>query len=439
MNKPIEILGSAQAFGFGGITELLALESSLRLDPRGKDVIINLVRNPQFDSVINDIRHRFNILTEKNNTDSYVRSLFNRPALERIDMVLSSYDTAGVFYGWFKNIPVFFYDGMMWFWNLDLYEKKIQYFLDHLRSIKQKNDEFAFINTYEEMAANDYHLTVLLAYYLSNRVYVRDGQNVVQRISRLPNILNKTKIIGAMVDPTYAIYNNLPKEHILVSLSGSLAPTLSYEDNLFFSRGALAFSKEAYDEMSINLPWIFCCHPQLFQSLREEGLFNDLPKNFLVKPSMPYAENLKAISQAYALFISPGFSSVQEAALFGTPVFFLPEQNGGQPTGFSTLTNIQYPTEHNLTVTQHINNGAIQIGEYDVKELYEGISKIWSSEMRSVRQSVIRQFFEVLLNPDSREHLIINQHDAVERLMGGFDGAISTAIDILNYVIGSNE
>lgn len=426
MKDNLNILGAAQAFGFGGISEMCAIEGGFRNDDRSKDCTVHMLEQRQFEAVLKGARQRFQL---------HSGDIFDAE-LPKVDAVVPSYDTAAVFYGWFNDLPVYFYDGMLWFWDFDQYDNKIDAAIEKLEKIKVSSDKEALKRTYNEYLENDFHFTVLIAYHLAKKVYARGAGGVNARISAMGELGNKIKVIGAMIDPSVDP-NEKSKhgEHVLVTLSGSLAPTLSFDQNMVFARGALAFALEAKEKFEVNIPFIFSCHPKIFAQLKKEGLLDSLPSGFTIEPGFPYEKNLEMIRDAYAVFASPGFSSVQEAAHFQTPLFFLPEQNGGQPTGFQTLKNAGYPSEHNLTVTDRLYEGQCDIGDYDTPRLYDGIEKLWSKEMATVRADVLNQFIKVLSDDKGRTALIQGQRKAVSEMIGGFDGAREMVKDLLDDLL----
>jgi hypothetical protein len=138
------------------------------------------------------------------------------------------------------------------------------------------------------------------------------------------------------------------------------------------------------------------------------------------------------IRRAYALFISPGFSSIQEAAYFRTPVFFLPEQNGGQPAQLLMLREAGYDASHNWTVTDTIYAGKPSIGEDDVKTLYQRIEVLWSDQMQPARIASLKRFDAVLEDIGLRNLLVDSQRNTVCNLFGNFDGTKQIIEHILN-------
>ncbi len=427
MENKLQILGAAQAFGFGGISEMCAIEGALRIDPRSEDCTVHMIENTQFKAVVAGSRQRFQL---------HSGDIFDSDQFKDVDVVVPSYDTAAVFYGWFNNLPVYFYDGMLWFWDFEKYEQKLDAEISELESLKASSNLEALKQKYQEYLGNDFHFTVLIAYHLAKKIYARGALGVNERVSAMGELGKKIQVIGAMIDPLVDPNEKSSEgEHVLVTLSGSLAPTLSFEQNMVFARGALAFAREAHDKFEVDIPFIFSCHPKIFEQLTKEGSCDSLPNNFKVVPSFPYEENLRMIRDAYAVFASPGFSTVQEAAHFRTPLFFLPEQNGGQPTGFQTLKKAGYPTEHNLTVTDKIYGGDCNIGDYDTPRLYRNVGELWSDEMAEVREGVLRSFVDALRDKDEREALTNGQREAVSSMIGGFDGAREMVNDLLSDLL----
>ena len=241
MAKPLKILCSAQSFGYGPIAELIGLERALRQDARGVGAQLLLQHNGHSTALLNEVRDRF-VLLEVAPVEPSLESLFDDPTLIEVDAVLSSFDSAAVFYGWFINRPVFFYDGLFWYWQFDQYRDYVPEYLHLLHLARESNDVRAFVATYRRLLETDYHLTVLVAYHLSTKAFVRNGCGVSARLTAYPELAHKTQTVGAVIDPTMESLAGDERAHVLVSLSGSLAPLLTFEQNLIFARGALMFA-----------------------------------------------------------------------------------------------------------------------------------------------------------------------------------------------------
>lgn len=379
LKKPLRILCTAQPFGYGPMAELIALERTFRQDVRGLEAQLLLPRDRHLDGLLDGTKERFELLNVPQGSLP-LEAFLDDPSLKEVDAVLSSFDSAAVFYGWYIKRPVFLYDGLFWFWKFDQYRHSLPEYLDTLHRIRERRDAQALANAYSRLLGIDYHLTMLLAHYLSTWAFIRNGFGVATRLAAYPEFSNKTHTVGAVIDPTINGTTAGKKNHVLVSLSGSIAPLLTFEQNLTFAQGALEFALEAFATLNIGLPWYFCCHPKLHEALAVEGRLRGLPRGFSAVPSFNYQKNLDMIRHAFVLFVSPGFSSVQEAAYFRTPVFFLPEQNGGQPAQFLMLREAGYDNSNNWTVTDIIHTGKAVIGEGDVEALYWGLSHYGVSE-----------------------------------------------------------
>jgi hypothetical protein len=433
MPKFPRLLCIAQQFGFGPMAELIALERAIRADFRGLSLDLTLLNNPHLGPLVKGVHGRFDV---SSSVDGYstLEALFAHHAGESVDAVLSSYDSAAVFYGWFFGRPVYFYDGLFWFWNFDAYRHMASGLLAELQVVRQRRDERGLIEVYHRALAMNYHLTVLLAHQLATWSYVRGGRGVTARLAAYPELAGKIQAVGAVIDPTVGCAPIDARDHVLVSLSGSLAPLLRFEQNLAFARGALALALEAHEILGIGLKWYFCCHPQIHECLAREGRLINLPSRFLAVSSYDYRTNLDMIARAFALFVSPGFSSIQEAAYFQTPVFFLPEQNGGQPAQFTMLRAAGYDASFNWTVTDVVYNSQLVIGEDDIAALYKGIDAIWSNSMSDARRAALRRFSTTLKDRCQRSNLVNRQREAVLQLFGSFDGAEKTAKHILDHM-----
>jgi hypothetical protein len=438
MTKLSRILCVAQHFGFGPMAELIALGGALRAEGRGSRLGLALLNNPHLRPLVNGVRGNFDLLPTAN-VSSPLDALLahHHHADEAADAVLSCYDSAAVFYGWFVGRPVFFYDGLFWFWKFDPYRHLVPELLSELDVVRKRRDERGLVDVYRRTLAIDYHLTVLLGHQLATWSYARCGHGVKARLAAYPELASKTRIVGAVIDSTVSCVPTDTRDHILVSLSGSLAPLLHFNQNLAFARGALTFALEAREVLDIGLPWFFCCHPQLHDQLAAEGRLARLPSDFTAAPSFDYRSNLDMISRAHALFISPGFSSIQEAAYFQTPVFFLPEQNGGQPAQFTMLRDAGYDTSFNWTVTDVLYGGQPVIGEEDVRALYQGIDAIWSNGLRDARLAVLRRFCVALQDQPQRSRLVKSQRDSASAVFGSFDGAAHIAKHMLDVLISA--
>lgn len=439
MPRTCRVLCSAQHFGYGPTAELIALQRAMSRDERAAGVRLLLPDNAHLGALLKAVRADFEILPGRllpagENPPPPLASLLADPSVAEIDAVLSSFDSAAVFFGWFARRPVFFYDGLFWFWRFDPYRSAVSEHIARLTRLRDRRDAAGFAAAYHRLLDTDYHLTVLVAYHLATWAYARNGFGVTERLAAYPELATRTQVVGAVIDPTVAVSEPEERKHVLVSLSGSLAPLLTFAQNLAFARGALTFAQDAQATLGLLMPWYFSCHPELYAALEEEGRLADLPDGFHVTRSFDYRRNLEMIRHANALFISPGFSSIQEAAAFRTPVFFLPEQNGGQPAQLLMLRQAGYDSSASWTVTDVVCDGRATIGEDDVEALYRGVATAWSEALRPSRLAAVAKFRAVVTDPRHRSALVECQREAVRRVFGDFNGAEAIARHVLDVI-----
>lgn len=422
----VTLLCSAQQFGFGPIAELNAVITAVRRLDGGLRIVIHE------DPLLSALRLRRSYACEAALPSHEGGLKLFRAAAEAESggAVFSSYDSEAVFTGWYHRLPTFFYDALGWFWSWESYKDVLQPELLRLAAIREREDEDAFAQAYYALRDRDYHLTVLVAYHLAHAVYAKRGAGLAEQLSRFPHLSQKVIPIGAVIDKGIAPVLPEQRSHMLVSLSGSLAPLITLDQNVLFARGALQFALDGHTISAGKRPWIFVSHPAIHSELAKEGRFSNLPRDFTAIPSVSYEENLCLIGKAHAMFASPGFTSIQEAAMLRTPLFFLPEQNGGQPPQFQMVRDSGYDVSRNWTVTHHLHGGECRIGENDIAELYRAVSTLWGSSQRARRIGTLREFLKCVETPEARQALVSSLVGAVTQILGDFDGADRIAADL---------
>lgn len=408
----MQILAAAQPFGYGPITELLSILRELK-----KKVKIRpfLIEEKQYSSII-----------AKSDGIATLKSKFQNSLLDQIyylennpiDLVLSSYDSSAIFAAYYMGIPAHYYDGMMGYWEFNFTESLIQKTLKKIQILKEKRKKEELASLYQEICSKHYHLSVLIAYYLSSQVYMRTNSLIDEALTKIKLPIEKMKKVGAIISSSQI---NTKKKHVLFSLSGSLAPIIPLKKNIFFAREMLNFALKAYSTLGLDVPWYFSCHPKLYQELKT----NNLPKDFTLSPSFPYEKNKEMIQQAKLVFASPGLSTIQEAAYFETPIFFLPEQNVCQSTGFQSLKKVNYPVEYNnFTLSHHLKEDREDVYEYDIEAFYSKIETLLQKDPLPI----LNQFKQTCI---PLEKLAKEQREKFIFFSNGFEGAKEIATEIM--------
>ena len=171
---PPTLLCSAQHFGYGPLAELLAVERAIRRDPRGRDARLLTHYNPHLRSLLDAASDRFEFVGKPSGDDSLLDRLLAADHAS-VDAVVSCYDSAAVFYGWFTRRPVYLYDGLSWFWTWDDHRDRVADELATLERIRDRGSAAELSAAFGRLVSTDYHLTVLLAYHLATHVFARGG------------------------------------------------------------------------------------------------------------------------------------------------------------------------------------------------------------------------------------------------------------------------
>lgn len=426
---------SSQSFGFGPTSELIHIAKGLREDSKFQHSEMTIYNTPEVQAILKDTRLQLKVTMRDDGRD--VLGFLKRYGPEyNFDGIVSSYDAAPIFYGWFHNIPCFFYDGMLSFWNVDSFKAKIGGNLQALKETKESGDEDSMIQLYRYITGKNHHESIFLAYFLATGNFARGGDKPERQLRHFEELLKKTKIIGALVDPDIPYDASLERDHVLVSLSASLVPTVTFEQNLRFAANTLAFVGSTC-QTTPDICWIVSVNPKIFESLRINGFLSRLPVNLVVRESFSTEENLRHIQRAKVLLASPGFSTIHEAAYYRTPVVFLPEQNSGQPVGYTKLKREGYPILPNLTFAENVGGPAtVDFDEFSTDALYETTERIYTgAEFKTLRRTVRTTIARLLHDESFNQEVGRNQNEAISRAIGGFRGVQEMVKDIASSCV----
>jgi len=430
MKRTKKLFLSSQSFGFGPSAELINISKKLSSLADFENYQYTFYNTPEIQAILKITKSNFQ-LTSSDNGEGIMGYL--RENKSSIDGIISSYDAASIFYGWFHNIPSFFYDGMLSFWDIEKFEEEIPQTLATFQKLKNDRDEEGIVQLYEEITKENHHKSIFLAYFLATKNFARGGDNPEKKLVKFPSLQQKTKIVGGIMNPEIPSGENFERDHILVSLSGSIVPTVTFEQSIQLTKNTIDFVKEA-SKAATNLPWIVAINPKSFSHLKADGYLSDLPNHIQVRESFSSDENLKSIRTAKAVLISPGFSTIHEAAYYKTPVIFLPEQNGGQPVGYTKLKKEGYSAIPNLTVAENIGgNSTIDFNEFGMSQLYDLSNQLYNSDTFSTLRSSIRELiYQIINNQKVAEKIGDDQYNSIKKIIGGFQGAEEISEGIQN-------
>lgn len=414
---------SSQSFGFGPSAELIRISKGFKRADTLKLVELYVYDTPEVKTILDQTKSGMRRISGEEDGCDVLEFLLQYGREYGFDRIFSSYDAAPIFYGWFHNIPCYLYDGMLSFWDVGSFKESIDNNLKILEETKEQQDEDKMVRLYREITANNHHESIFLAYFLANRNFARGGDNPFRKLKDFLQLQRKTKIVGGIMDPDMPYDPKIEREHILVSLSASLVPTVSFEQNMAFAINTLNFVVQNCGRFG-SIPWIMSMNPKIIEALRKAGYLANLPCNLEVRKSFNTEENIDHIRRARVLLISPGYSSIHEAAYYRTPTIFLPEQNGGQPVGYTKLKNDGFPILANLTCAENIGGKrTTDFDEFHAEDLYSETDRIYGSpEFAAVRDGVRELIAEILNDKQFAFSLGKEQSSSIARIIGGFEG-----------------
>jgi len=417
-----ELFLSSQSFGFGPSAELVNIAKGLRKTSQFEDSQLTFYNTPELQAIFKLTQAGVKLTTEDTGND-VMEYLSVHKGKNQIDGIISSYDSAAIFYGWFHDIPTFFYDGMLSFWDVGKFKDEIDPTLYAFQKTKDEQDEAGMINLYRQISRDNHHKSIFLAYFLASRNFARGGDHPERQLEPFPTLQEKSKIVGGIVNPEIPADPSLNRDHVLVSMSASLVPTVTFEQSIEFARNTLSFATDTA-QSTPNIPWIVAMNPKIYSDLLSSGQLSHLPSHVQVRESFSSEENLRSIRSANVMLISPGFSSIHEAAYYRTPVFFLPEQNGGQPVGYTKLKKEGYTSVPNLTFAENIGGKTtVDFEEFGMADLYQMTNRIFTApEFEEVRANAKRAIHSVLNDSTSANEMGTRQHHSTAQIIGGFDG-----------------
>lgn len=432
--KKCEIYASAQLFGFGPTALLLAT-----LDAYEKDFTqssqITLLGSKNLSILLNGRLNGFQIIKPKG-VSNELEFLFKSQAYNKFDLFVSFFNPAPVLYSWFYNKKSVFHDGLFDFWDIPSFEARLEKDLEYVRNCKKEGNVKRLLRWYNVTFKSNPHQVIFMTHYFASRNYIRNNTVVDSVLNRFQELKNKAMFkVGCIIDPQLDKTSPDSEEHFLVSLGGSIAPVISLKQNIYYAKQIIHLvNLMAQKEYLNKYPWYVFCHPRIHRALNTEKL-NLLP-NVKIVSSIGMLSFMKMIRTSKAVLVPPGYGTVQEACYSNKPIFFIPEQNAGQPLYFKTLQDNKFPYQNSLTLTGDLNNGDLIYKEFDIDRMYGDIDTlIHSGEYQKLRKKKIEQFSFLLQNKSLLKKHVERQHESLQHVPGGFDGAQTIAKGIQDEVL----
>jgi hypothetical protein len=306
----MRILASAEAYGYGPASKLTAVCTELRA--RGATVDFKGV------GIAFDFAH--NNVAAFESVERLRRSIeFAAVSGHGYDGALSVMDPSLVLWAAFHKIPCVYVDSLYWLWNWPA---------DRETSMQRKSESLLALDTVGEALAELADIAVhdaqdrtnyaqYAAHYLAARSCIQRPIGFTRRVPMLghPN----TEYIDAIVDLRYR--RPAKPDTWLATTSGLLNPLSSTELALSWVHSVLTLLTEALAQAGEDAPITVIGNDEVLK-LAARYEFDRLE----LKP-LDHGGTLSAMNSAIGCLTPPGVTTMLEAAVYGTPLFLLPEQH----------------------------------------------------------------------------------------------------------------
>lgn len=428
------ILANAQFFGFAPSSLLLATLEELTLTYPNQ-FLIDIVSNEHIRALCASRKNMPYNLVDLNDVP-LLDYLLESNACRTYDAFLSYYDPTLMLYAWFFDKPRILYDGLFHFWDEQSFRHTLMQDIAQVEEYKRTLDVGKLREWHNALWIKNPHEMLFAGHIFADVQFARKAPDLDHRLSEYPQLKKKIIPVGCIIHaPTHSLLPEVARDMILVSLGGSLNPIVTFEQNIFYAKMVIKFIKEMLPQLSPRPAT--CCvvvHPLIHQRLQ-----TDLPDyaEIDIVSSVDQDTYFSWLQKSIVAFVPPSYTTLQECAYFETPVFLLPEQNGGQPHCFTLLSKSGYTTEYSMTVSGQLGT---TYGEFEVQELYADIGRLYDqNKQRTEILTQICNFYTLAAESESRSILNSRQKSVICHMMGDFNGAADIANTIHSYLFSHHE
>lgn len=403
---------SAEAFGFGPASKLLAISAELKRSGvethfAGLDVSLTFARTnaDTYSSVIAIDR---------------MDDLAGIPPRE-FDAVLSVMDPFAIVWAALHRLPSVYVDSLYWFWRWeDLDEKELQAQAYDVCGGGDVRDAL------RRLAEVPMHASQYMAHFLATAACAQRSPRSQAR-SKEMRWTRPVTIVDAIVDLSERTSEN--PQCWLVSGSGMLSSLVAVEQAVEWFRFVSDLIQCARAEIDASEPVLFVGNPDVLDVALRAKPSGRLPTN--------HSSVLRTLTTSVACLAPPGLTTILECAAYGAPVILLPEQHyghvanyraveacgGGDVFPHALLHTVMRPDEVGDVLAE---TRAVYV---DLKTRHEQRGMEWDGLVSAVAAGMDAACRD-------RFGLHAKQDAVVRAFAGGYDG-VQQVVDVLKTTVGS--
>jgi hypothetical protein len=411
-----KILCNSQYFAYAPTSEMLMTISSLseEVEPAAEFSVID---NGMVEDLIVPGSVDYQVYDPKGTpTHKY---LLENNFYKKFDLFFSSYDPILCLYAWYYNKPSVFYDGILFLWNFD--EESLLNDYLRLTELKFRQNKKKFWETVLNIYDEKPHEILFMPHLISTVSAIRKEKAQRRRLKQFPFLQTKIVPIGAIVNENIRPCSK-KEDYILISLSGSLTPTLSFQQNMQYAYDVLKVVDKLVDQYP-EVSYKLICNPKIYHELIKNN--DEYPRVDFLQSVTPRKYH-SLVGKAKAVLLSPAISSTEIAAYQKTLVFYLPEQNGCQPTTVELFDQEGYPVEFGITVTEDKYDGISKFGDFETERLSQEVHNfVTEPAQQPLIKNKLEKLVKALNDPNTYQQILEKQEKAIRNKVGNFKGASS--------------
>lgn len=395
----MRIITSAQSFGNGPASKLVTLAKQLH---GNADYCVDFLGDDIALTYATQNRTYFNLIQKFEGAN---------PNPADYDMVVSVMNPYLVVWAYINNLPALYIDSLYWFWSWD----------------EQRFDEIEALVTTVKASATYEQAHAILGklgpHELQYAAHSMSTLSLVQSFSH--NMQHKgdpyrdslaVTLVGPIIDASRQ--KDTLRDSVVISLSGLISP-LNREDEAWrYATLIMNLLQDFINELPENIQIYLTGSPSVVRGIK---VGNERVRVVAFNND----EFLDILNKTLLLFVPSGITTIYEAANYGTPIFFLPEQHDGHYKNYLRLTNqLHYrDTFPELLLNTRLIRDEQRDPDEEIEAIKQLINDIGSDSTHSMAQEWKKTIRDIALpivtSPIVRNKLVEQQQVVVHELSGG--------------------
>jgi len=292
------------------------------------------------------------------------------------DAVISVMDWEVAAWGYFNNVPVYFFDSLYWCWNWPQSNRsEIEKKLSEMR-------ESSLETLIDYLVTLPNHLQIYAAHYMATKSYIQYYPQCL-RNDGSEETLNPI-VIQPMVDLT--LKREEIRDTILISLSGLQNPLLDETDIKRYVELICELTRPVLDMYANDYKVVWAVNEEMI-SIAEKTLGVEIhPIN--------QKEFLEFLNKTAVLLAPAGITTIYETIFYETPIIILPEQHNGHFKNYQNL----HSNENIKAIPQCLINHRLQLQlPTDPLEHTKGLFEIYYEMLLGNREELVKELQQELI------------------------------------------